>query len=163
MILGAIFSQQRRADRPLGEVSISRSGLWQIFPKENTSILDCHRRGGELGPAQALLPHLKLFWDASLSWVWKARATHMMYLWGMHVLGGGRDWQEAWLHCFHSLWSCWSYVPVRPGYCWPSSAPPWESVLQYPGYGLREGVCSHSIFREGTSLSSLLKHLFWLL
>lgn len=35
-----------------------------------------------------------------------------------------------------------------------------KAVLRYPGYCLREGVGSHSVFKEGESLSSLLKHLF---
>ena len=123
MVLGAILSQPSRVDRPLEEASTSSSGLWQISPKGNISIMDHYSRAGEQGPAQASQPHSKLSSDASLSWAWKSRATHLMSLQGMHVLGWGRDQQESWLHHSHSMWSCWTCVPVRSGYCWPSSGP----------------------------------------
>lgn len=38
-----------------------------------------------------------------------------------------------------------------------------KAVLPYPRHGQWEGVGSHSVFKERTSISSLLKHLFWLL
>lgn len=51
---------------------------------------------------------------------------------------------------------CWSDL-VIVGHRVPLRG---KAVLQYHGYGLQEGVSSHSVFKEGTSLSSLLKHLF---
>lgn len=57
--------------------------------------------------------------------------TYDVFL-GIQVLGGGRDQQELWLHQYYSLRSCWRCVPVRPGYCWPLSAPLWESSTSIP-------------------------------
>lgn len=55
------------------------------YSQKTRNFLDCYSKAGEQSPAQALLPHSKLFWYVSISWVWKGRAVHVMCLWGMLV------------------------------------------------------------------------------
>lgn len=164
-MLGANLSQTRRADSLLGEAFILRYGLWQIFSKENINTLDWIVTAVQQSNT---LPKLYCLTESSsevhLCLGYKKQGLCIWCVPGQYV-----SWEEtetrkncgstAVIPCGAAGDMCWSDL-VIVGHGVPL---PGKVVLQYHGYGLREGASSHSVFKGDTSLSSLLKHLFWLL